>query len=145
MHALPTISNRVLFTLVAMYTAASLLHFIHNATYLHDYPNLPAWITAFGVYAVWCAIASVGALGVWLYRRSIVMPGIVMLGIYALLGFAGLDHYVVAPVSAHSWAMNFTIAFEVLMAAVLFVATILLALRFTLVKRSVRQSLDARH
>jgi hypothetical protein len=36
-----------------------------------------------------------------------------------LLGFAGLDHYVVAPVSAHSLVMNSTILLEVATAGTL--------------------------
>jgi hypothetical protein len=31
---------------------------------------------------------------------------------YAVLGFAGLDHYVLAPMSAHTVAMNVTIWLE---------------------------------
>ena len=35
-----------------------------------------------------------------------------LIAIYAVLGFAGLDHYTLAPVSAHTLAMNATIWLE---------------------------------
>ena len=38
-----------------------------------------------------------------------------------MLGFGGLDHYTVAPVSAHTVAMNLTILLEAATAAVLLV------------------------
>ena len=59
----------MLLALMLVYGAASLFHFIHNATYIQDYPNLPAWITPVGVYVAWCVIAAVGVVGYWLYRR----------------------------------------------------------------------------
>jgi hypothetical protein len=110
--------------LLLIYTAASLLHFVHNATYLHDYPNMPAWLTSLGVYGVWCVVAAVGALGYWVYRRVHRFTGLLLIAIYAALGFAGLDHYFVAAVSAHSLAMHLTIAIEVGAAAVLLVTTV---------------------
>ncbi len=39
--------------------------------------------------------------------------------VYAALGFDGLHHYHLAPASAHSAMMNFTIWFEVVTAAIL--------------------------
>jgi hypothetical protein len=107
-----------------VYTAASLLHFVHNATYLRDYPNMPTWLTSFGVYSVWFGVAAVGATGYWIYRRVNRMAGLVLIAVYAALGFAGLDHYVVAPMSAHSTAMHLTIALEVACAALLLIAAI---------------------
>jgi hypothetical protein len=110
--------------LMLIYTTASLLHLVHNATYLHEYPNMPPWLTALGVYSVWCAVAFVGLLGFWIYRRVHRIAGLVLIAVYAALGFAGLDHYVVAPVSAHSWAMHLTIALEVASAGCLLIAVI---------------------
>jgi hypothetical protein len=102
-----------LLLLMIVYGAASLLHFVHNAVFIQSYPNLPKWITPLGVYASWCAIASVGVLGYWLFRRNSQPLGLVIIAVYALLGFGGLDHYLVAPMSAHSIAMNATILTEV--------------------------------
>lgn len=75
--------------LLVAYGAASLVHFIHNAEFLGDYPGLPAtWTRA-------------GSLG----------------------------HYVVAPMSSHSTAMNATILLEVAAAGLLLAEVFLLVAR----------------
>jgi hypothetical protein len=102
-----------------VYGAASLLHFVHNAVYLHAYPNLPVWMTARSVIEAWLVVAGVGALGYLFYSRISRIPGLVLIAVYALFGFAGLDHYAVAPISAHSVAMNSTILLEVALALAL--------------------------
>jgi hypothetical protein len=107
--------------LMIVYGAASLAHFVHNATYIRDYPNLPPWITPVGVYAAWCAIAAVGVAGYWVYRRGARGVGLALIAVYALCGFYGLDHYMLAPVGAHTFAMNASILTEVVAAAVLLV------------------------
>jgi hypothetical protein len=53
-----------------------------------------------------------------------------MVALYAALGFDGLLHYTLAPLSAHSWGMNATIWFEVLAATAL-CAAVLSARRVT--------------
>jgi hypothetical protein len=111
----------ILLVLMIVYGAASLLHFVHNALYIQDYPNLPHWITPVGVYASWCAITSIGALGYWLYRRVSRAYGLLAITVYALLGFGGLDHYVIAPIGAHSVAMDATIIAEASAATALLV------------------------
>jgi hypothetical protein len=110
-----------------LYAAASLLHFAHNAEYLGDYPNLPDWLTRGGVYLAWGAQTAVGLLGYLLYRRGWRLIGLILLGIYACFGFDGLLHYTRAPFDAHTTAMNFTILFEVLAAALLLVCILHLA------------------
>jgi hypothetical protein len=114
-------TDATLLPLMLVYGAASLLHFIHNAVYLRDYPNLPAWLTSGGVIAAWLVVAAVGVLGYWLYSRDSRVAGSITIAAYAVLGFGGLDHYTVAPVSAHTVTMNLTILLEVATAAVLLV------------------------
>jgi hypothetical protein len=109
----------LLLPLMLVYGAASLLHFLHNVIYLKAYPNLPAWLTVGGVIEAWLVVAGVGTLGYLFYSRVSRLPGLALIAVYALFGFAGLDHYVVAPVSAHSVAMNLTILLEVALALVL--------------------------
>jgi len=111
--------SRTLLGLTLLYGASSLVHFAHNAIFVHDYPNLPAWLTAGGVWAAWCGVTAVGVLGLFVYLRVSRAGGLLILALYSLLGFAGLDHYTVAPVSAHSLVMNSTIGFEVATAAAL--------------------------
>ena len=118
-----------LLVLLAVYCAASLIHFVHNAEFVADYPNLPAWLTRSSVYGAWLAIAAVGVAGVVLLQLGFRVLGLLVIAGYAGLGFAGLDHYWVAPLSAHTLAMNATIWFEVAAAGVLFVAAVAQLLR----------------
>jgi len=102
-------SDAILLPLMLVYGAAALLHFMHNAVYLRDYPNLPAWLTSAGVVAAWLVVAATGVLAYLLYSRVSRVAGLITISAYAVLGFGGLDHYTVAPVSAHTVAMNLTI------------------------------------
>jgi hypothetical protein len=108
MNGLP---NRSLLALVMAHAAASLVHFVHNATFLADYPNMPGWISPVIVYGVWLAEAAIGAVGVLLFLRGRTI-GLALIAIYAVLGFGGLDHYTLAPISAHTVTMNATIWLE---------------------------------
>jgi hypothetical protein len=119
-NAVPN-ADAALLPLMIVYGAASLLHFMHNAVYLRDYPSLPAWLTAGGVVAAWLLVAGVGVLGYLLYSRISRVAGLIVIAAYAVLGFGGLDHYTVAPVAAHTVAMNLTILLEVATAAVLLI------------------------
>jgi hypothetical protein len=118
-----------LFVLLAIYCVASLVHFAHNAEFVADYPNLPVWLTRSKVYLAWFAVTAVGAAGVVLLKSGCRLLGLLLVAGYAALGFAGLDHYWVAPLSAHSLAMNATIWLEVAAAAVLFVTAVALLFR----------------
>jgi hypothetical protein len=111
------------------YGSASLVHFVHNAMYLDAYPNMPEWLTPSGVMAAWLVIAITGVVGYWLFSRGATKVGLVVMVLYAALGFAGLDHYAVAPVAAHSLAMSATIVAEVVAGSVLLVVIALTALR----------------
>ena len=121
--------NSALLSVILLYGATSLIHFMHNAIYLDLYPNMPPWLTPFGVLASWLVIAGTGALGYWLFRKGLTAIGLAVLALYAALGFGGLDHYVIAPVSAHSMAMNATIVTEVIAASVLLVVIAWTAVR----------------
>jgi hypothetical protein len=114
-------SEWLLLFLVVAYGIASLAHFAHNAVYLHQYPNMPPSLTAAHVWMAWLVVALVGCAGYWLYRRNRPRMGLLLIAIYALLGFAGLDHYSLAPPAAHTAGMNATIWGEVVAAAALLV------------------------
>jgi len=117
-----------LLPLMLIYGAASLLHFLHNAVYLRDYPNLPLWLTAGGVMGAWMIVAGTGLVGYLLYSRVTRAGGLIAITVYAVFGLAGLDHYTVAPVSAHTVAMNLTILLEAATAVGLLVCVALNAL-----------------
>jgi hypothetical protein len=118
----PKIPNYLLVLLMG-YCAASLLHFVHNAEFLADYPNLPEWLGRTTVYLAWLAVTVVGASGIVLIKFGFRLFGLLLIAVYAGLGFAGLDHYWLAPVSAHSLGMNVTIWLEVAAASALLLAT----------------------
>ena len=111
----------LLLLLAATYCLASLFHFVHNAEYLSAYPNLPPWLSRSQIYAIWLAITSIGVAGLWLARGKYPLLGLILVSAYALLGFDGLGHYAVAPMSAHTFTMNFTIWAEVVAAALLLI------------------------
>jgi len=116
--------------LLASYVAASFIHFAHNAEFLAEYPNLPAWLSRAGVYGAWFAQLAIGVLGYALYRRGRELSGLVVIAAFAMFGFDGLLHYTRAPLSDHSTVMNMTIWTEVVAAAVLFLAALSLVAEY---------------
>jgi len=110
-------ARRTLPWFLLLYCGASFLHFVHNAEYLADYPNLPAWISRASIYFAWCAVFTIGFCGYLLFRHGYTLFGLTLLAIYTALGLDGLLHYGRAPISAHTFGMNLTIWTEVVMAA----------------------------
>lgn len=110
--------------LALLYGAASLLHHVHNAIYLHDYPNLPASVSIAKVCLAWSATALVGLVGYLLSHRRHATAGLLLLTVFAALGLFGLAHYHLAPITDHTFAMNATIGFEVATASALLVVVL---------------------
>jgi hypothetical protein len=102
---------------LALYAAASLAHHVHNAEFLDHYPAMPAWLTRAGVYLFWLGATAIGVLGYWLGNRA-------LLAIYGLYGIGVLAHYALAPLSAHTPAMHFTIGLEAATAVALLIAVL---------------------
>jgi len=111
---------RALRWLLVTCATASLIHFVHNAVFLDQYPGMPGWISRWVVYATWVAETLIGLAGYRMVGRFRI-PGLLTLAAYGVLGFGGLDHYAVAPVSAHSLTMNLTIWLEAATATLLLV------------------------
>jgi hypothetical protein len=116
-----------LLILLLAYGAASLVHYAHNAEFLADYPNMPAWLSRAKVYVAWLGVTAIGVLGYLLVRRGHQLGGLCVIVVYAAIGFDGLAHYRLAPLSAHTATMNLTIWLEVAAAALLFTAAVGLA------------------
>jgi hypothetical protein len=116
--------------LVAAYFLTSLGHFAHNAEFICEYPNLPAWLTRAKVYVAWLAITSVGLVGFILIKNKLIPAGLLLVATYAALGFDGLGHYAVAPMELHTLGANVTILSEVAAAALLLPATAYLLLLY---------------
>ena len=118
---MPIERDRRLTVLLIGYAVASLLHFVHNAEFLAEYPNLPASWTRAGVYLAWVGLSAVGLAGWLMLSRGYQRVGLALICAYALLGIDSLGHYAVAPLSAHTSAMNATIILEVVMAMGVFI------------------------
>jgi hypothetical protein len=115
--------------LLVAYSLTSLGYFGHNAEYLCEYPNLPIWLTRAQVYAAWLAITAVGLAGLILIKNKQATAGLLLVAIYAALGYDGLGHYAVAPMAHHTLGANVTILSEVAAAALLLPAAVYLLLR----------------
>lgn len=113
-----------LVALTLLYMLASLIHFIHNAEFLVEYPNLPQTWTRAGVYLALLGITALGAVGLLLVIRGLWIMGLLLIAVYSILGLDSLAHYVVAPMAAHTAAMNFTILLEVGTAALVLIAVV---------------------
>jgi hypothetical protein len=114
-----------LWVLAALYCAASLAHFTHNAEFIAFYPNLPKGLTREHVYLVWLAITSLGAGGLLLARRGLRGLGLLLIAAYGALGLDGLAHYTLALCSEHSVAANLTIGAEAASGVALMLAALL--------------------
>jgi hypothetical protein len=121
--------SKPLDAVLLLYAAASLVHFVHNAHFLEDYPGLPTAWTSLGVYLAWVAMTALGVFGWWLTRRGHEWCGFAVLAIYASLGLDSLGHYVVAAFSAHTLMMNVTILVEVAAAGLVMIEVARLAVR----------------
>ncbi len=127
----PAIRIDVLLILLLACGAASLFHYSHNAEFLNEYPNMPAWLSRTQVYTAWLGVTAVGFIGYFLVRWQHQLTGLIVLAVYGLLGLDGLGHYAVAPASAHTLTMNLTIWLEVVTAILLLTAVASSMLRWS--------------
>lgn len=104
--------SRMLPIALILLAATSLIHHVHNAEFFGDYPSMPAWLSPGAVYAAWPVAAAVGIAGYALLRAGYRAIGTLLIVAYGCYGLDGLVHYVIAPLSAHSLAMHFTIVLE---------------------------------
>jgi hypothetical protein len=136
--SLPTARLQALTLLMLAYGAASLIHFAHNAIFIDAYPSLPSWLSSTDVWVAWCAEASIGLAGYLLIRRGHALLGLALVCGWAALGFDGLTHYSLAPMSAHTLAMNATIWAEVCAAAALLTVAVIQLVRQAATRRASR-------
>lgn len=107
--------------LFAIYSVASLTHFVHNAEFIAIYPNMPVWITRETVYIAWLGIGCLGLAGLLMWRFKLFALGMLCFGAYGALGIDGLAHYTLALCGEHTFATNVTIWFEVITGFVLLI------------------------
>lgn len=125
----PTIRSNLLLSFVLLYGAASFFHYSHNAEFLGDYPNMPAWLSPALVYGAWLGVTVMGLTGYFLILRGYHIAGLAVLGVYGALGLDGLGHYTLAPLSAHTFAMNMSIWLEAVTGALLLATVCTVMLR----------------
>jgi hypothetical protein len=120
----PRAIPKLLLILMLMYGIATLVHFAHNAEFLADYPNMPAWLSRSKVYLAWLGLTAIGGVGYLLLAYGQRLAGLFVVGVYAFLGLDSLGHYALAPMSAHTAMMNLTILLDVTAAALLLLTSL---------------------
>ena len=120
---------RPLLIFALLYLAASFIHFAHNAEFLAEYPKLPDWLTRANVYLAWAATLLPGFIAFFAWARGHKMWAYGLLAVWGALSYLGLDHYYVAPLSAHTHIANLTILFEVLAGTLLLVSSVAYLIR----------------
>jgi hypothetical protein len=129
--------RRALIPFLLAYAAASLVHHVHNAELINEYPYMPAWLSRAGVYSAWFGVTAIGITGYVLMRSQYRVVGLIVLAVYGFFGLYGLAHYAIAPVSAHTFAMSLTIWLEVVTAILLLMALARFAWRLSRAQHAV--------
>lgn len=109
--------------LLAVYFAASSAHFIHNASYIAYYPNMPSWITSDRVYVAWSIVTAVGLAGLVALRLRLHAAAALFIAVYGALGLDGLAHYTLALCAEHTFMTNVTIWSEAILGLWLLLAS----------------------
>jgi hypothetical protein len=129
---LTSVLPKPLLVLVAVYFAASLAHFSHNAEYIAFYPGMPGWLTREKVYFAWLAVTSLGAVAFVFAKLALPAVALLFLAVYGAFGLDGLAHYTLALCSEHTLLANITIWSEAVTGVVLLLASaVLFARQFT--------------
>ena len=97
--------------LFALVVLTSAIHFGDNAFRLDLYPG-PAWLTRNTVLFLWMIVLSAACLAYWKDTRSALI-------LYAILGFAGLAHFVMPHKTSMPVRCIFTIVAETLASGLL--------------------------
>jgi len=108
-HMLNSVLPKPLLVLAAIYFAASLAHFGHNAEYIAFYPGMPGWLTREKVYLAWLAVTGLGLVALVFARLALPALALLFLAAYGAFGLDGLTHYTLALCSEHTLWANITI------------------------------------
>lgn len=74
---------------MSIYFVASSAHFVHNAAYIADYPNMPSWLTPDRVYVAWLVVTAVGVAGLMALRLRRHAAAVISLRSTVRLGWMG--------------------------------------------------------
>ena len=83
---------RTLVWLVSINIAMSVLHYVDNLLFFHEYPE-PPWLSPGIVDAFWFVMTPVALWGLWLARRGRQSYSSIVLLIYAGMSLLVLGHY----------------------------------------------------
>lgn len=111
--------------MVALNIATTLLHYVDNIVFFHEYPE-PPWLKPGMVDAFWFFMTPVALAGLWLMRRGRRGIGSIVLLAYAGMSLLVLGHYRFAPFRAIGWRIHAFIWFEAA-AAIALVARLLVS------------------
>ncbi|HVR97376.1 MAG TPA: hypothetical protein VMW27_12225 [Thermoanaerobaculia bacterium] len=111
--------------LVALNIATTVLHYVDNIVFFHEYPE-PPWLTPGIVDVFWFFMTPVALTGLWLVRRDRRSMGSIVLLAYAGMSLLVLGHYRFAPFHTISWRIHAFIWLEAA-AAIALVAWLLSA------------------
>lgn len=137
-HVLTSALPKPLLVLAAVYFAASLAHFGHNAEYIAFYPGMPAWLTREKVYLAWLGITSLGLVALVFARLALPALALLFLAVYGAFGLDGLAHYTLALCSEYTLLANITIWSEAITGMVLLLASAVLFARQLTPRRALR-------
>ena len=91
--------------LVALNIATTILHYVDNIAFFHEYPE-PPWLTPGLVDAFWFVMTPVALAGLWLVRRGRRRIGSIALLAYAGMSLLVLGHYRFAPFHTIGWRIH---------------------------------------
>lgn len=114
------VALRRLAWLLAALVASSVLHYVDNLVFFHEYPE-PAWINRSMIDAFWFAMTPLAIAGYLMLRRGHFVSGCLVLVAYAACNLLTLGHYAYAPMHAIGARIHAFILLEAVLAAVLVV------------------------
>lgn len=135
LHPLRAMRIHTLFTfktlawLVALNIATTILHYVDNVAFFHEYPE-PPWLAPGMVDAFWFFMTPFAVIGLWLARRDRRGIGSIVLLAYAGMSLLVLGHYRFAPFHTIGWRIHVFIWLEAA-AAIALVVWLLVSWRRT--------------
>lgn len=98
--------------------ASSILHYVDNILFFHEYPE-PPWINPSMIDAFWLVMTPLAWIGYRLLAKGALYAGSLVLLVYAACNLLTLGHYLYAPMHSISLRINTLILLEAVLACVL--------------------------
>lgn len=105
---------------------SSILHYVDNLVFFHEYPE-PPWINRAMIDAFWFFMTPLALAGWIAIKRGHPASGLLLLLAYAGCNLLSLGHYLYAPLHAISARIHAFILLESLLAVVLIVIVVRMA------------------